>query len=343
MRLTWVLCSSLFVQCTSLIGKSHLHNDNRTRSYTGYPDVFLFGAQKAGTSSLHDVLVNYHLAANSTRSLAVESFDKEPQVFSYNFNNDSLNRFKEGFENNLRRYGDNGHKMITIDSSPNYFGNPVTYEIFHEFFDRHHLKTKKFILILREPVSRLFSWYNHLFGECARAMKHRFDQVLDPYLNQCNYKAIGPTETVYRDNFKEYYHTRMLPFGKDYGNFSNFLIRWTNVIDRRQIFIINMEKLFDHTKDSLTRLFEFLEITEHIENIPEKMPRVNDHSEHCDVGTCENDELIDCSFYHELAAHYSESNEILLHFVNNVKGKPPTEPHFDAFKLNMKCRSSDGS
>ena len=81
-------------------------------SFHGYPEVFLIGAAKAGTTSIAYFLVNV------TRLYVESGGRKEPMFFTI-FNDKEFNRYISGFDEEKRRYGN----LLTFDGSPQNFQN----------------------------------------------------------------------------------------------------------------------------------------------------------------------------------------------------------------------------
>lgn len=138
-----------------------LHLADYNSSYKGYPDVFLLGVQKAATTSLHGILAYGH------PPLLVET-EKEPHFFTLHYSDSGLSRYVRLFDAQVAKK----RNTRTIDSTPDYFAAPQALPNMLKLYDREHFRSRLFILILREPASRLHSWYEHLFGYCFEAFAH---------------------------------------------------------------------------------------------------------------------------------------------------------------------------
>jgi hypothetical protein len=112
-----------------------------------YPHVFLFGAPKCGTTATFGVLQNHEAFCRP----AV----KEPSFFGFP-------DFKKGQKHYYSFFNVTQTKKcnLTLDGTP-YFGYMVNAipNIVHSYKPAD-LNTKKFIIILREPAKRYFSWYD---------------------------------------------------------------------------------------------------------------------------------------------------------------------------------------
>jgi hypothetical protein len=134
-------------------------------SFDGSPDVFIIGAQKGGTTALAEILVHLKVCA------LTQPYLKEPQFFSYGFNDQAFNEYITGIVvplcyllsinhfNQCTILGFNNEKaknplQLTVDASPNYFGEYDSLVNIQKLYSPASIAKKKFILILREPVSR---------------------------------------------------------------------------------------------------------------------------------------------------------------------------------------------
>jgi len=117
------------------------------------PDIFLGGFPKCGTSSLHAVL-NLHTDISEAvwRDPEIDSIKYRAPKEHYFFS--KIGNFEQGIEwysNHFRT--DRTH---AVDSTPTYFCEPIALERIKAV-----APNSKFIMMLREPVARAFSAWNH--------------------------------------------------------------------------------------------------------------------------------------------------------------------------------------
>lgn len=227
-------------------------------------------------------------------------------------------------------------------------------------YTSNELAKKKFILILREPVSREFSWYKHRARSCVRVMEDAIHKYKPEYITINNNETIfgyhrkylcadeacsqlgcthmpislesNPLQHLH--TFTQYIHLRT----EIYQNslYIQQINNWLNVIDRKQLFIINADYMFHNITDTTTRLIQFLGLKHsfpkgHIIKLPEK--NIND----------EIQVSIDCKDYDLLDAHYQPYNIELYNYINNntinsINEKSIYEPYFDIFiNTRNKC------
>lgn len=166
----------------------------KTLFYLGYfglkktklPDFLIIGAQKGGTTSLFDHLVKHPKIEMSPNFIDGRFFhyysQKEVHFFNSNF------FFKKG----IRWYKSNfnNNKKLQGEKTPNYISD----------FRAHERMSKvvpdaKLILILRNPIDRAFSAYNHQKqqGVC-------WDKIIDIQKQDFNEIISLNTENLIRTN-----------------------------------------------------------------------------------------------------------------------------------------------
>lgn len=302
--------SSTKQNCTN---KYLLSDYNST--FDGPPDIFMIGVPKGGTTSLHDLLV-----MEDSKILA---YEKEVHFFDDYYNNEYFNQYITKY-NNIKLYN-----HYTIDSSPAYFSSMNVLTNMVSLYSSHTLKKKKFILLLREPFSRLVSWYQHTYGECSRFYIN-YKYHLNGIEKYCNKNQIS---LQYHDTFSTFKSRN----GLWAGNYKSHLLRWLDIIPRKQIFIINMDTLYSNQSDSISNIYIFLNIN-YLNNNILKLPKSNDKASHCHG--CNKTELttITCKDFNKINSIYSERNEGLIDLINDAEDKPISEPYFPPFRHKLPGR-----
>lgn len=121
--------------------KNAYHKTRRVFMFKNVPDFFILGAQKSGTSSLHYYL-GQHPDLSGANPKEVHFFDRDIYFGK---------RFQE------YKYHFRGSKdKLYFESSPSYLYIPGTPEKIQA-----RLPESKFIIILRDPVNRAYSAWNH--------------------------------------------------------------------------------------------------------------------------------------------------------------------------------------
>lgn len=198
-----------------------------------YPNLFIPGAPKSGTSSLHDYL-------NCHPDIFMSS-KKEPHYFSHD----------DRYLKNEMQYLD----LFTQDKNYKFYGESSTgYFIFPNVADRIRTKSisPKFVFILRNPIDRAYSHYRWLYG---------LGLEIRPF-----YKAFLKSKSSLLDakksidgKYKFYYHSSLY-----YKN----ILQYYNVFSSTNICIITTESLKSKPLESINKIFKFLKVEE-LANIDE--------------------------------------------------------------------------
>ncbi|OUR90331.1 hypothetical protein A9Q87_13645 [Flavobacteriales bacterium 34_180_T64] len=203
-----------------------------------YPNLFIPGAAKSGTSTLHDLL-NLH------PEICMSSL-KEPYFL---INTD--------FDQNISVYNDKYTELFSQKSNATYRGDSSTaYMLFPNFIERvkTHLKDEpKFIFVLRNPIDRIYShyWYLKGLGSEDSNLKDAIKRDMNISPNMSHRLAEG--------KFKNYFQ---------YGLYGKWISNFYKEFGALQIKIIVFEDLRDHPLKVANSCFEFLGLQK-LEQVPE--------------------------------------------------------------------------
>jgi hypothetical protein len=182
------------------------------------PSFLIIGSQKAGTTSLYEVLARHPEVSMSSR--------KEVHFFIH----DHL------YRRGLRRYEQffqplkPGSRAVG-EATPGYLCYPeVPARI------AAHLPAAKLILTVREPVSRAYSQYWYARRHLTEPLT--FEQAADRYFT----RSYLPGQPGY--------------FSR--GFYADYLRRYFDHFPREQILVLLFEELIDHPEALYSRLFEFI-------------------------------------------------------------------------------------
>ncbi len=183
------------------------------------PNFLIIGAQKSGTTSLHDIL--------DAHPQALMSKPKEVNFFTFDYKlNKGLEYYSTFFQNN-----EISNPIAIGESSPGYICYPDIHEKIYQ-----HLGNIKIVMILRNPIKRAFSQYwdnrRQLKEECNE------EEIIEKYL-----------EADYQPGRKGYFSR---------GVYYNDVKKYIDLFGRENVHIIIFEKLLKHQKDELLRLYSFL-------------------------------------------------------------------------------------
>jgi len=213
----------------------HYHQTT-TWAERSLPHFIILGAQKAGTTSLHEYL--------SQHPQLVPSLKKEVHFFDGG-TNPKIDTFAKGLpwyraHFPLEKHLEDGKK--TFESSPLYLFHPRVPQRIAEM-----LPTVKMIVLLRNPSKRAISHYFHekRKGREPLPMYEAFTQEehrLEPVLKTADYNSHAFIHYSYKGR----------------GLYWQQLERYFQYFTRDQVLILASEELFRRTEACLRTVFEFI-------------------------------------------------------------------------------------
>lgn len=253
------------------------------------PNVLLIGAQKAGTTAVsrfthcswdytyfiegvfyfrgcgsHDQRLQVAEWLFSNGVCNPKSFEGEPSFYKKEvqfFDNDQ--RYKQGIEFYAKRFEycvDEGLDEFILDATPNTIEFP---QRVHETYSNPaagDLKNKlRLILILREPIERELSAYNHkVFDYKEAEAKEQRGWVNGTWYRDVVRKEDGTikTFTEYCEFIKDY----MVKGARSYTvyRYVEHLKAWTTLFDRSQLLILSYDELYKKPSKVQGRIEQFL-------------------------------------------------------------------------------------
>jgi len=199
------------------------------------PNVIILGAQKAGTTSL------YHYMAEHPDILASKT--KEVHFFDLNYNR-GQNWYRYHF---LPRTRDN-EKCWCVESSPYYLYHPLVAARI-----KSCLPDVRFIVMLRDPVTRALShyWHEYRRGRESLSFKDALDREQE--------RLAGTTQALMNGEMTtSFNHQRYSYFSR--GLYAQQLSHWFSYFSRDQFLILESENFFANPSSGMATLTEFLDI-----------------------------------------------------------------------------------
>ncbi|TXE15597.1 sulfotransferase domain-containing protein [Psychroserpens burtonensis] len=196
-----------------------------------FPNLFIPGAAKSGTSTLH-ALLNFH------EDICMSSA-KEPFYI-----------VKDDFDTSIDFYNNKYSEILKEKPNAKYRGDASTsYMLFPKFIERvkaHLDEDVKFIFILRNPVDRLYSHYWYLKGLGMESL-----ELKDAILNDID---IEPDNSKRQPSgrFKSYFQ---------YGLYGKWLSRFYDNFDSKNIKVVFFEDLKSNQLGVVNECLEFLNLS----------------------------------------------------------------------------------
>ena len=191
----------------------------RTATLRGFPSVLIIGAQKSGTTSLFNYLVQH--------PKVLPPLGKEVHYFDFHYA-DGVNWYRGHFpyRRQLR------HGRLTLDASPYYLAHPLVPERAAQL-----LPGVKLIAVLRNPVDRALSHYQHevRYGREPLSFAEAIER--EPERLAGEEERLQSDPSYYSANHHRYSYTRR-------GLYLEQLRRWVQHFPRAQLLVLQSERLF---------------------------------------------------------------------------------------------------
>jgi hypothetical protein len=211
------------------------------------PDFIIIGAQKAGTTSLYRYLTAHPCIA--------PIYVKEPHYFDIYFYK-GLSWYRSHFPTTLERYYARRiakHDLMTGEASP--------YYLFHPRAAQRAAKTLpkvKLIALLRNPIDRAYSQYQHQARQPG-VEPLSFEDALDAEAE----RLAGEEEKILQDpHYSSFNHRHYSYCGR--SRYIEQLPRWMNLFPQEQLMIVNSEELFADPATIVKQTLAFLNLPDEV-------------------------------------------------------------------------------
>ena len=214
-----------------------------TTRLRGLPDFVIIGAQKSGTTSLYDFVIKHPAIASAST--------KEVEYFSMWHKHGDL-WYRSNFPTSLLRYyfyKKTKQKLLSGEASPNYLFYPTVPSRMKAI-----LPDIKLIVILRNPVDRAYSHYNHKVRQNNEMLS--FEKAIELEEERC----AGEKERLIKDpDFvpNHYRHHSYLARGV----YADQLENWFRHYSKKQFLILTTEDFSKNLQRTLDQIFDFLDVT----------------------------------------------------------------------------------
>jgi Sulfotransferase domain len=195
------------------------------------PAFLIIGAQKAGTTSLHEYLCEHPRVSSSTV--------KEVHYFDL-----AYRRGSAWYRAHFPVPGGPGE--IACESSPYYLFHPLVPERV-----ARDLPECKLIVILRNPIERAYSHHNH-----ERALGFE-GLCFEDAIAREPARLRGEEERILRDpRYRSFSHQHHSYLAR--GRYAEQLERWFGHVDRARVLVLGAEELFERPRSAVAAAQRFL-------------------------------------------------------------------------------------
>lgn len=268
-----------------------------------FPRLYILGTQKGGSSSLYELMIAHPLFCGGDH--------KEPMFFK----EDEF--FKNGKDWYMANYNDKKCKgkegTWFVDGSTMMHRMPGVMDRMDQFYTDEQKDDLRFIVLLREPVSRDFSWYQHWTR-----------WYLEDHGPFSGIKTLQEHASTNKGNHFTNLYT--------HGEYSQQLKAFLGMFRRDQILVLNSNLCFKDSPAVMRLIAKFLNVP-FVQDWGKPFPH-DDHLGNIDNAACVTKYVpkLDCSIRDELARWYAPKNKDLEQLLISTRDKaPPMEPPFEPF------------
>jgi hypothetical protein len=230
-----------------------------TTGIRSLPDFLIIGTQRGGTTSLYRYLQQHPCVVPAPLNKGIHYFDTEfghgPKWYR--------SHFPTTISMSIRRKNSGFDRAITGEGSPYYIFHPLAPGRIANLLPRCRA-----ILMLRDPISRAHSHYQH---EVARGFE---DLSFEEALEREDQRLAGEEERMAGDpsyySFAHQHHSYIAR-----GMYLRQIQRWQSLFDMEQLLIVDSSSFFSDPDAEYRRVLRFLDLPEQSLESYEKM---NAHS-----------------------------------------------------------------
>lgn len=292
------------------------------------PNILLIGAQKGGSSALAHWLFTHGVCRPTAfPGENWRSHRKEAHYF------DKDDRFEQGIKFYAKRFYNCTSADYSMDATPAYLAFPDRIKRTYDEAGNNQTENLKIVVILREPIARDLSVYNHK----ASLFREQADRNVF-WRNAVNKKSgnLLPFEEYARTAFSHMLHPEEpcaeSPVSFCYGLYAMFLKRWMQLFRHRQILVLSYDELIQNEEKLMWRLRTFIGLEDG--EGPAEIEEVNTkHDEH-------KLSLPPCQLQKKMARGYNIANKELYKLLERKKVPWMEQRPFPPFVLSN-CTTGD--
>ena len=206
------------------------------------PDFLIVGAQKCGTTSLFgEIKLHPNFLSNANTKKEIHYFD--------NYYHYGKKWYLSNFPLKEIFYKDKNDKKITGEASPYYMFHPHSIRRIHNLFP-----SMKLIVMLRNPIDRAFSHYNHM-------VRYGLENLTFEDALKAEEGRIKKDKHLFRINDYHYGHSHRTYSYKNRGFYINQILNIRKYFPAEQLLIIKSEDYYKNPKKIHDSISLFLNIS----------------------------------------------------------------------------------
>ena len=332
---TLVEKSNVDVDAPSSVTKTKQGGQSTTTTVTSdlqLPRILLAGVQKSGSTAVADFLHRAGVCL-SRPDPAQDIEQKSVYYFDKNYDR-GIDYYASMFAHCKDKEGAGKVGMdLATDATPNNFRMARRIRRTYDQVSPDQLKKLKIIVVVREPVARELSWYNHLVSEC---MKHPDEKCDSWKLAKKEGGSTNPIENMKsfheyaHDLFGEFMDGKPIPIEKSRPSsfYERYLQEWYELFNPKQILFLNYSELKQDERNFLGRIASFLEL-----DVDDSLMDVGTSTKNTQK-TSGKVSTAPCELQNRLAAAFKEPNEKFYKMLDEIDGSSLQQKPFPRFQLS---------
>ena len=219
------------------------------------PRILLAGVQKSGSTALSDFI--HRAGACLSRPSPMNEKEKKEVHF---FDNEQL--YSEGIRFYSNLFAHCVNMKVAVDATPNTFKFPHRVKEVYQLAGKSALEELKIIIVVREPVARELSLYNHLAVECRGTISDSCFARRIIFKHSLNGTYLRSFHEYADFQFSENAMDQMpvLKQSRPTGMYGDHFKQWFRYFDRKQILVLSYDELKQDEPSFLQRVVSFLDL-----------------------------------------------------------------------------------
>lgn len=219
------------------------------------PDFLIIGANKCGTTSLHNYL-NKHPQIKEGLYKEIHFFDRYPRYA------EGPNWYRSHFPICTDR-----EEFCVGEATPEYLFHPAVPERVADM-----IPDVKLIVLVRNPIERAYSHYQHSRRDGSESLSFERALEAEPDRIDGEIEKLKSSSTYYSKTYEHYSYLAR-------GRYMEQIRRWLEHFSREQMMVLRSESLFENPNVVANRVFDFLDLPPHTLNVEHAYNTGDYHSE----------------------------------------------------------------
>ena len=288
------------------------------------PRILLAGVQKSGSTALSDFI--HRAGACLSRPDPMNEKEKKEVHF---FDNEQLYSNGIRFYSKLFAHCDN--MKLAVDATPNTFKFPHRVKEVYQLAGKTVLEELKIIIVVREPVARELSLYNHLAVECRGTISDSCfaRRIIFKHNSNGTYLRSFHEYADYLFSDNAIAQIPALKQSRPTGMYGDHFEQWLHYFDRKQILILSYDELKQDEPSFLQRVVSFLNL-----DVGTKIIKSGTKPKNTKMSSSKID-LPPCDVQDQLSKMFLSSNDIFFKMIDTGDNGPWMEQRpFPRFELS---------